>query len=491
MNRINIQCFYLLFAVLLMACSKEEVETTMVDPHVRFHFLVSSNNQPLEYPQVSSGLIAQSSHTHQSLVTLKIPVALSANQLKEKVTVSYEVYTENELNLVTMTPENQLTFQADKLVDTLYVNFNQRWETPQDISIKLTAVSDETIQIGALNDAYKNDEFSLTLESVNTTYALAQNRIEIQGQQGEQVQFDVQFPNGFVTDEIDELQMFTELKGFDYRLEKISENPFKKSITYQLTLNEAIDNDEVYYKSTVGLQSTDLYATSGNTILEIIKPTKTDRDVLLNTAANFYNLSDPFHRTYGENWMDSNNDGVCSWQSFFAFTYPVVVDADDENAVLYDDLGTDDPSDDIYHHAFRIGFNTTTSATATTNSFNLKRWFTGESGSAQYSPGFNIQEALEFFPTEGTNAKSGKVLVIPQNITIGTSAGKSYNIAISGEGTYEEISEDVFQLDFELNATNQELFGGTVTSVYKIYNTSNYQDPEDLTTNNCHATYDL
>ncbi len=42
-------------------------------------------------------------------------------------------------------------------------------------------------------------------------------------------------------------------------------------------------------------------------------------------------------------------------------------------SMMYD-MGTPDASDDIYHHAFRVGFNSP-NATGTTNSFDLKRWF--------------------------------------------------------------------------------------------------------------------
>ena len=150
-----------------------------------------------------------------------------------------------------------------------------------------------------------------------------------------------------------------------------------------------------------------------------------------------------------------------------------MVTKDNPNAILYSDRGTTNPNDDIYHDAFKIGFNVA-SGTSTVNSFNLKRRFSNESISAANSPGFNITSALEFFPANGNSKTNGTVLVIPQFITIAGTNGNSYSIAIEGEGTYKEISSGLFEIAFELKATNDKLLGGTVLSQYKIYNKSTF-----------------
>ena len=178
--------------------------------------------------------------------------------------------------------------------------------------------------------------------------------------------------------------------------------------------------------------------------------------------------------------MWDSGDEVCEWQAFNAFTYPVIVDKDDDNAVLYSDNGTEDDSDDIYHHAFRIGFNSNNIG-RTTNSFNLKRWFNNESTNADVSPGFNIPEALEFYPKDGVSETEGTVLVIPQIITVSSKEGVSHNISISGEGTYQEISAGLFEITLEFKATNEEVFGGTQVSYYRIYNNNSYGgNPEPI-----------
>ena len=165
--------------------------------------------------------------------------------------------------------------------------------------------------------------------------------------------------------------------------------------------------------------------------------------------------------------------------TFNALTFPVLVTKDNENAILYSDRGTANPNDDIYHDAFKIGFNVS-SGTNTVNSFGLKRWFSNESNTAAISPGFNITSALEFFPANGNSKTEGTVLVIPQDITIGSSATNTHVIAISGEGTYKEISNGLYEISFELKLTNDKLFGGTVSTQYRIYNSRTYPKPAAL-----------
>ena len=148
-----------------------------------------------------------------------------------------------------------------------------------------------------------------------------------------------------------------------------------------------------------------------------------------------------------------------------------------------------DPDDDIYHHAFRIGFNSP-NAGNTINSFNLKRWFNNESTNAENSPGFNITEALEFFPEDGTSVTQGYLKVIEQDLVIAGTNGNSYTISIEGEGEYHEIEEGIYQMTFVLRATNLELFGGTRTVHYVLYNTDTYEDPAGIT-EECFQPIDL
>ncbi|WP_166383269.1 hypothetical protein [Polaribacter sp. 11A2H] len=485
MNHTKIIIALTIIVGLIFACSETEDNSALTIPSfVRFNFLTNSNNEPLVYPEVNSGVIPITTFKNSSINTLKIPVTLTSYTLKETVTVDYSVSSSEDNNVFNIKPTNQVSFQNNQLTDTIYVDFNERWTTEQNIVLNLKSVSDASINIGNINSEAPNDTFTINLGTIETSYTFPENRIEITGEMGEEIDFDVNFPNGYFSSEIENENIFNFLNGFDYTLTPLNLGKNKTSITYRLTLNEAINNDDVLYQTIITLNDTENYNATGNKNLQIVKPIKTSRDNAINIASNFYDLSNSFHRTYVEHWNDFNEDGICAWQSTFAFTYPVVVDATNPNAVLYDDMATVDTSDDIYHHAFQIGFDSPI-ATTTTNSFNLKRYFTNSATDRASSPGFNITPAIEFFPENGTSTTNGTILVIPQFLSISGKNGNSYAFAISGEGTYQEISNGIFELKFKLNITNDEVFGGTITSEYRLYNTSNYTDPENITTTNC------
>lgn len=476
---------------LLLACSSDESSKLLngEDQFIRFFLLVDSNNNALEYPGVNGSLSAISEYNKNNIKTLKVPVALTSTEITENITATFTTEIDGDIDL-TIQPEQTLTFSPSKLVDTIYVAINNRWDFSQipQLKLSLSEVSHPDVQIGIPNSLQANDELVVNFNKPSFQYAFNTNRIEISGDPSETIEVKVNFPLGYFNDDIDESEIFSFLNGFDYNFSKIAQDA--NSMTFSITLNEAISNDDVFYQTVISLQEYNGYVPTGNSVLQIVKPIKSERDVNANPAANFYNLSDQYYRTYGETWNDFNDDGICQWSNFNAFTYPIVVDATDPNAILYDDLGTADPSDDIYHDAYKIGFNST-SATTTTNSFNLKRWFSNESSSAVNSPGFNISPALEFFPENGTSKTNGTVLVIPQFITIGGNNGSSHVFSISGEGTYEEIATGLFEIKFQLHLSNDEVLGGTVTAEYRLYNSRTYPDPEDLTTSNCLKEYTL
>ena len=474
MNRIKfIPALSIVIVLLFAACSKDDYKLggENVDPFVRFNFMTKSDNIPLEYPAVNANLIPRNSFENKSVKTLKVPVALTSFSLKNAVTVNFSTTTTGATDSYSLNPKTALTFEGSKLTDTVFVSFDKRWTENQSITLKLENASDPNIHIGNRNTEATNDTFKIDLGTISTNYTFPISKIDIKGVKGEVINFKLNFPNGFFPSEVDKLEMFQFLNGFDYELTHDDYGTNRSSINYHLKLLEDLQNDDVYYESSLTLVNTAIYPATGNKILQIVKPIKSARDVKANPASKFYDLTNQFYLTYGENWFDKS--GTCAWQAFNAFTFPVVVTKDNPNAILYSDKGTTNPNDDIYHDAFKIGFNVV-SGTSTTNSFNLKRWFTNESTAAANSPGFNITSALEFFPENGNNKKQGKVLVIPQYITVASTTKSSHSIAISGEGTYKEISTGLFEISFELKLTNQELFGGTATSQYKIYNNKTY-----------------
>ena len=481
MNPIKIISITVLILSLFTACSKDDYQlsSNAVDPFVRFNVLVSSNNLPLTYPSLNSALVPVSSYKNTSVKPLKIPVTLTSPTLKKPVLITYSITGTGDNANYSVKPLNQISFTGNQLTDTIFLSFDKRWNTKQKITLKLEESSDSSIKIGNLNTAAPNSTFEVNLDEVKTTYTFPINRLEIKGEIGEEIVFKVDFPNGFIPAEINTQRIFEFLNGFNYTLTHDDFGDNRNSITYRLKLLENINNNDVSYQTNITLVNSNTYTTTGNTVLQIVKPIKSFRDVATNTAAKFYDLSNPFYLTYGEQWFDRS--GICAWQTFNAFTYPVVVPAGSENAILFSDKGTLSTTDDVYHHAFKIGFNVAT-GTNTTNSFGLKRWFSNESVTAANSPGFNITSALEFFPENGNSKTKGAVLVIPQYITIAGTNGKSYNIGISGGGTYKEISAGLFEISFELKATNTALFGGTVSSQYRIFNNRVYPKPAAITT---------
>ncbi|MXO07004.1 hypothetical protein [Flavobacterium sp. HBTb2-11-1] len=477
MTRIKIFSL-LLTALLYISCSKDDYKLgSDIDPYIRFNFLVKADNTPLEYPAINGSLVPQSTYENKSVKTLKVPVTLTTRSLKETVTANFSAETSGVSDSFSVNPVNQLSFQGSKLTDTIYVSFDKRWAANQSINLKLETVSDPDIHIGNLNTAYPNNTFKIDLGTIATNYTFPVTQYNVKGEVGETIDFEVNFPNGFFPEEIKNANFFKFQNGFEYSLTHDDFGDNRSSVTYHLTLLEDLQNDDARYESKITLINIPNYTATGNTNLTIVKPIKSLRDIQANPASKFTDPTNAFYLTYGEHWF--SNGTTCTWQTFNALTFPVVVTKDDPNAILYSDKGTTNPNDDVYHDAFKIGFNVA-SGTNTVNSFGLKRWFSNESNSAAISPGFNIKSALEFFPANGNSKTEGTVLVIPQDITIGSSATNTHVIAISGEGTYKEISNGLYEISFELKLTNDKLFGGTVSTQYRMYNNRTYPKPTAL-----------
>jgi len=464
--------------ITLFSCSKDDYKLdSTVDPFVRFNFIVNSNNIPVEYPVLNTTTLPISNYENQSVRVLKVPVSLTSKNLKSPVTVNFSTTSSGDLSTFRLEPKTELLFQGNKLTDTIYLSFEKRWTDKQSITLKLENASDPEIHIGNLNTYAPNNVFTINLGSISTSYTFPVNQYIVKGEVGETIDFKVNFPNGFIPSEIENASIFKFQNGFEYSLTHDDFGDNRSSINYHLTLLEDIQNDDARYESKITLVNIPNYTATGSINLTIVKPIKSPRDVQAYPASKFTDPANAFYLTYGEHWF--NNNGNCTWQTFNALTFPVIVTKDNENAILYSDKGTANPNDDVYHDAFKIGFNVST-GTNTVNSFGLKRWFSNESNSAAVSPGFNITSALEFFPANGNSKTEGTVLVIPQDITIGSSATNTHVIAISGDGTYKEISNGLYEISFELKLTNDKLFGGTVSTQYRMYNNRVYTKPSPL-----------
>ncbi len=484
-----IRWYFILLMTVFLACDNDyDRSFSSADGEfVRFFVLVDNDNNVLEYPQINSGLVPVESYTKNRLGQLKLPVALTKEQLESNVTVNFEAQISDNLQGVTITPESTLSFSNNQLTDTIFIDFSTSWnglDSPS-ITLELIGSNDPDVNIGMPNEQRTYKTMTINLSDVSFNYTLEKSLEEVVGNANEEIFIEINFPNGFFEEDILDTALLTEIdnnpnaQNINYDLSLHSINQAERRATYKFTITEDLDQSFLFETK---FELTDIqgYSKTGITQITIRKPIIVDRDNSVNTASNFYDLNNPFYRTFGENWMDFNEDGVCSWQAFNAFTYPVVVDASHPNAVLYSGMDTpNDPSDDIYHHAFRIGFNSPNQGN-TTNSFNLKRWFSNESTNADNSPGFNIIEAIDFFPENGNSTTNGFLQVVAQDLIIAGTNGNSYTISISGSGTYAEISPGIFEIQLELQATNSTLFGGSRTAFYYIYNTSNFVEPAPL-----------
>ncbi|MCF8346127.1 MAG: hypothetical protein K9G38_02860 [Bacteroidales bacterium] len=493
---------YLMIALLAItfSCEQEEREvySNADGRFVRFNLQVDKNGDIVQSGQINPAATPVSLYDQANVESLQVPVTITSEPLEKAVEVYFSYETEGDYVQFTVSPASGLlTFSGTTFTEHITIDYMGRWDAEEEnqIELRLDSVSNDFIVIGNLNNLEKNDVLTINLAPLRLRYGFpTQNSAEVLGEQGETAVIRIEFPDGLFPEELEEQELI--IPGPSEFAYSITREPFdadSREINYLVTLEETMENDLFSYQAGFTLAELDDYYVSGNTSFTITKPIFVERDNGVNTASHFYNVKDALYRTYGENWMDFDLDGFCEWRAFNTFTYPVEVSSDHPNAVFHDDNGTPEPEDDVYFHAFRVGFNSP-NAGLTTNSFNLKRWFDNESNSAEYSSGFNIPQALEFYPENGDSETSGTVLVIPQDLIVATKVDtdvyRSHTIAIEGEGVYTEIAEGIFEIVLELRATNEDLFGGTRTSFYRIYNTSSYDDPVDIT-DGCFQPMDL
>jgi len=486
-----------LLMLVLWGCEYQERPeySDAVGRYVRFNLIVDADGRIIPPGKMAPDEVSTEHYIQRTVNTLKIPVSLTSEPLSEEVQVWFSYDTTGPYSAFTIEPANVLSFNGTKLSDTIILDYHERWDAEQENKFVFTidSVSDPTIHIGNLNQVEPNDSLVITLEELFLRYSFpVKNQLEILGQEGETMVIDVEFPDGFFPPEVEGNELVIPgFSDFEYTLEQLEYDDDDTKISYLITLDEELDDEMATYRASFELKELDRYNLAGNNMFSVTKWENVPRDVSLNTAAHFLDPSDNNYRTYGEQWIDYMDRDSCRWYPFFAFTTPVEVSADHPNAVLYDDQGTQDPLDDIYHHAFRIGFvSPNAGGGLTTNPFNMKRWFDNESSDSDNSPGFNIPQALEFYPDDnGTSATSGIVKVIEQDLIIGgkqeDGSIKTYTIRIEGEGEYYELGNSIFEVELELRVTNNELFGGTISAYYRIFNTSEYDEPSPITDTEC------
>jgi hypothetical protein len=466
--------------LLFLNCEKEDDKLfSNENSFVRFFLLVDNNNNVLEFPEKNGGLIAKTTYSKDNLKTLKVPVAITTGTIKNNIQIGFETAVSG-LSNYTIFPVNSLSFTNEKRVDTIFIKVNENWDLSKNPQIKLTLLnsSDSSIAIGMPNETNSNKELIINFTETSFSYSFNINRKEIEGTNQESFDFKVVFPNGFVKADIENSSLFSKPSTFNY---SIIRKPIVKEneVEFSFILNENLPEDSSFDTS-LTLVDIPNYVKGINKFLDINKPIKIDRTG--NPIVHFYNLSNPFYRLFGEYWRYDSNDLVCEWANTSVFPKPVVVTKNNPNGFLFSNNGTpNDESDDIYHHKFKLGF-VGNSAPIGTNPFSLRNLFNGASVE---SPGFNLTEAIEFFPKNGNSTTEGIVNVITQRIVIiSRTSGTAFNVPISGTGTYKLVnsSSNLWKIELEILVDCSEINGEIITINYILYNNSNYPDPNPINT---------
>ncbi len=480
----------LLVCALMSTCSEQEEKYYSNDEgrFVRFFALVNSNNDLLEFPEINGRLQTVSFYEKNDIKTLKIPVALTSEALSENVTVQYETTVSAGLENIQITPVNAVSFAPGRLVDTIFVSFAERWDASLNPEIKfiLTQTSVPDINVGMPNSNVPNDELTIGLGNLNLTYSFEKSREEILGAIGETFDFKILFANGFIASEIEDVNLFGISSAFDISIEQqpITNNT---EITYTATVNENLPEDSSY-DALLNLIEIEGYTLGTITSFQITKPSIIPRSG--NPASNFYDVSDQFYRLRGDYWRtDDDNPGGCEWFSHNVFSVPVIVEPDNPDAILFDNMGTNNEEDDIYHHRFKIGF-VGPNPPIGTNPFALRNLLEGESN---ISPGLNLIESIEFFPENGNSSTQGTMAVISQIVVIVRNTDDAvFNVPLSGSGTYQlmDASTNLWRMDFEVTYDFSAINGTIKTLPFLLYNQSGQPEPE-LPTADCFEPIDL
>ena len=318
------------------------------------------------------------------------------------------------------------------------------------------------------------DQFTVAFERTELFYSFAENRKEISGVAGETFQLSILFPNTFFADDFDDAELIEIDAPFPVSFSRntiVSDTQIDYTITIEQTLpfNEA-------FQGMINLVPVDGYEMGIISSLELVKPV-IDFQRSGNPAANFYDTSDQFYRLRGDYWrVDNDVENGCEWFSHNVFSVPVIVSSEDPNGILVDDGGTANPNDDVYHHRYKIGF-VSPNAPIGTNPFAFRNILEGESSS---SPGFNLAEALEFFPTDGTSQVGGVVFVIKQTAIVIRSADDAvFNIPIEGTGSYALLDENtnLWRIDLEVKFDFTSVDGSMRTLPIVLYNQSGQPEP--------------
>lgn len=477
MRAINYLLVLLLVAISFTSCTEHD-SPELENSFVRFGLLVNANGQALEFPQVNASFPETDVFNQVSLKTLKIPVILSSVPRETAVEVFYEVITEGDFYNFTVAPTNSLIFQPGTLTDTVRVSFQSRWNQigTKSIKIKITATSDAAIEIGWPNQDRKMNEITILLGDLEATrYFFNQNLYNLAGTINEELLIPISFSQPISNADVGDFNFiatsFEALSicdgagaAFDFTLEKLPFQDGATTIFYKFKLLETTPFAS-NLKLSLNSGLTD-YVIFGTSQTNIFKPDFVVRQG--DVATHFYNVADVLYRTYGKAWYFDPTTNSCDWSNFNTFTKPVPVPAGSEF-----DNGNG-------FHKYRIGFVGNTPPIGT-NPFDLRRFYGGANVT---SPGYNISQAIEFFPENGNSTTQGTVKVIAQTLTfIKSSTNTAINIPICGSGNYFfDAVNNRWTIYLELHCDETQINGNNdvVKRMYIYSNNNNYVDPPAL-----------
>ena len=462
---------------IFIGCTKHEEDFSGNYNFIRFGLLLDVNNKPIQYPSVRPDLKEVAIYKTDKITTIKIPVVMTSLLQDKPTDVFYEVVSEGDFSDFSISPSAKITIPAGKLVDTIQIKFNSRWITPDinKIKLKIKSTSNPNLNIGWNNRADKLDEITIILGNLDVKkYNFKQNIYFISGQANEEVLIPIQFSQPVSNALIGNFN-FVSVQFSPVSLCDNTNNNFQYSIIREPFIDGATT---VFYKIKIlqaTTQITNLRLTLNVGLLNFettgITTTFVRNEInasIGNPAGNWYNTSDPLHRTYGKSWYFNVTDNACRWQNFFAFTKSVPVPA----GSIYDNGQG--------FHKFKIGF-VGNALPIGTNPFDFTRFYGGASNE---SPAFTIPEAIEFFPTNGNSTTTGTVKVIPQTTTfIRLSTGSAVQIPICGSGNYYfNGAFNRWEMYLEIRCDETAINGNNnvVKRMYIYSNNNNTSNPANL-----------
>lgn len=480
-----IKYIFIALVVSLLGACQDDDRPVLQDDFVRFSLFLDNNGNPLVFPQQNANGLEVFSYQLNKRDTLKLPVALSTTKNIQPISLDFEVSINGiQTNQLQILPSsNQLQFSQEKYIDTIYVFPNQRFTAISEaqVVLQLSEISTPDINLGYLRNENDLSTFTIFIENTQPViYNFENVNYNINDVQNEEFRFFIEFDQLVSFDEIDDFNFFdSEFVNFVCEENPVAEFDFSTELQVFDGLSNRVEvvfrvlEDVGDFGSNLNLKlrqvNSDEFLRQGNSSINFLKEAPTTLERIGDPAANWYDVSNNFHRTFGRAWHFDDDDQECEWQSYQAFTRPVDVAPGSEF-----DNGQG-------YHKFKIGFRSIIANPngniPGTNPFNLRRYYDGAS---VMSPAYALEEALEFFPDED-QPDTGVIRIIPRTLQFFVD-DDVVNIPMCGSGTYQfNPTLNVWEMYVVLICDETEINGNSlVEKQIFIYSENVSGDPELL-----------